>query len=210
VSTPSHHHITRIDIAPDEEHPKRSETRGWLVRVRRQGERVSKFFSDKKHGGKEKALHDYAIPYRDELLATLPDPDDPVLRSAQARSQSGVIGLHFLYKDIGNGTQKPYIQLSWIDADDKRHSASYSIEKWGLRRAVWNGCLRLYKERPASRSPHNLEPQEMFKIAYPNIVKEYGPLPEREPEPRPKDEEEGEGDGAPAMPPIPTLQMSRA
>jgi hypothetical protein len=47
----------------------------------------------------------------------------------------------------------------------------------------------------------------MFKIAYPNIVKEYGPLPEREPEPRPKDEE---SEGTPAMPPIPMLAMSRA
>ena len=36
------HHITRIDIEPDEVHPKRSPTHGWLVRVRRQGVRTSK------------------------------------------------------------------------------------------------------------------------------------------------------------------------
>lgn len=182
------HHITRIDIEPDDEHPNRSPTHGWLVRVRRQGVRTSKFFSDKKHGGRNKALKDHAVPYRDMLLETLPEPDDPVLRSAQARSHSGVIGLHFLYKDIGNGTKKPYIQLSWIDANAKRHSASYSVEKWGLRRAVWNGCLRLYKERP-----HNdKDPYEMFRIAYPNIDKQYGPLPEREPERKEGEEEEME------------------
>ncbi len=188
------HHITRIDIEPDEEHPKRSPTHGWLVRVRRQGERVSKFFSDKKHGGKQKALRKHAMPYRDHLLETLPAADDPVRRSAEARSQSGVIGLHFLHKDIGNGTKKPYIQLSWIDAQRKRHSASFSVEKWGLRRAIWNGCLRLYKERPEN----DMDPYEMFRTAYPNILKQYGPQPEREPEPLAREDDD--------LPPIPELE----
>ena len=80
-------------------------------------------------------------------------------------------------QDIGNGTRKPYIQLSWIDAGGKRHSASYSVEKWGLRRAVWNGCMRLFKERPDKR-----DPREMYEIAYPNILKLYGPQPEHDPE----------------------------
>jgi hypothetical protein len=188
------HHITRIDIEPDEEHPKRSPTHGWLVRVRRQGERVSKFFSDKKHGGKESALRKHAMLYRDDLIERLPEPDDPVRRSAEARSKSGVIGLHFLHKDIGNGTKKPYIQLSWIDAKRKRHSASYSVEKWGLRRAIWNGCVRLHNERPEN----DMEPLEMFRTAYPNILKKYGPQPEREPEARPPKDE--------GAPPIPELE----
>ncbi|MFQ5571623.1 MAG: AP2 domain-containing protein [Rhodothermales bacterium] len=183
------HHITRIDIEPDEAHPTRSPTHGWLVRVRRQGVRTSKFFSDKKYGSREAALHQHAIPYRNTLLETLPEPDDPVRRSAEARSQSGVVGLHFLHKDIGNGTRKPYIQLSWIDQSGKRHSASYSVEKWGLRRAVWNGCLRLYKERPDGRDPY-----EMFRIAYPNILKQYGPQPEYEPEPLSPEEMQAELD----------------
>ena len=186
METDNPHHITRIDIEPDEEHPNRSPTHGWLVRVRRQGVRTSKFFSDKKYGGREAALHEHAVPYRDNLLDTLPDPDDPVKRSAEARSQSGVVGLHFLHKDIGNGTKKPYIQLSWIDDEGKRHSASYSIEKWGLRRAIWNGCLRLYKERPDERNPY-----EMFRIAYPNILKEYGPLPDPDPMPLPREKDPG-------------------
>ena len=179
------HHITRIDIEPNEVHPKRSPTHGWLVRVRRQGVRTSKFFSDKKFGGREGALYEHSVPYRDHLLETLPPPDDPVKRSAEARSHSGVIGLHFLHKDIGNGTRKPYIQLSWIDAGGKRHSASYSVEKWGLRRAVWNGCMRLFKERPDKR-----DPGEMFAIAYPNILRLYGPQPERDPEELPPPEKE--------------------
>ena len=196
VSEENPHHITRIDIEPDEMHPNRSPTHGWLVRVRRQGVRTSKFFSDKKFGGREGALHDHAMPYRDKLLETLPEPDDPVKRSAEARSHSGVIGLHFLHKDIGNGTRKPYIQLSWIDAGGKRHSASYSVEKWGLRRAVWNGCMRLFKERPDKRNPG-----EMFEIAYPNILKLYGPQPERDPEELPPSEQEMPGTAPPNVDP---------
>ena len=196
VSEDYPHHITRIDIEPDEDHPNRSPTHGWLVRVRRQGVRTSKFFSDKKFGGREAALYEHSIPYRDKLLETLPEPDDPVRRSAEARSHSGVIGLHFLHKDIGNGTRKPYIQLSWIDAGGKRHSASYSVEKWGLRRAVWNGCMRLFKERPDKR-----DPGEMFAIAYPNILKLYGPQPERDPEELPPPETEMPGEAPPNLDP---------
>lgn len=169
------------------------------MRARRQGVRISKFFSDKKYGGRESSLHEHAIPYRDTLLASLPEPDDPVKKSAEARSQSGVVGLHFLHKDIGNGTKKPYVQLSWIDANAKRHSASYSVEKWGLRRAVWNGCLRLYKERPDRRDPY-----EMFRIAYPNIRKQYDSS-DTSPIPDPPDMDE-DFPGANPAETVPTLE----
>src|SRR5690606_29801828 len=55
-------------------------------------------------------------------------------------------------------------QINWVDGDGKRHGASYSVEKWGLRRALWNGCLRLYRERQAAGRPVE-EPHEMFARA---------------------------------------------
>lgn len=166
------HHITRIDIQPDANHPDRSATHGWLVRARRQGNRVSKFFSDKKYGGREAALYENAIPYRDSLLAELPEPEDAARKSAEARSRSGVVGLNLTFKDIGNGTKKPYVQISWMDAHGRRKAASYSAEKWGLRRSVWNACLRLYKELDA-RGEAEMEPFEMFRVAYPNLSKQF-------------------------------------
>lgn len=165
------HHITRIDIVPDEEHPKRSTTHGWQVRVRRQGNRVTKFFADGKHGGSDEAL-EAAKKYRDWLLEELPEPDDPVKRSAEARSRSGVAGLNMTLKDIGNGTKKPYVQLSWIDQSGTRRSASYSAEKWGLRRAVWNACVRLHKAHE-ERGDAESDPLDMFKTAYPRLCKQY-------------------------------------
>ena len=142
------HHITRIDIEPSEEHPGRHPTHGWQVRARRDGERQSKFFADARHDGPDPALA-AAIEYRDRLLASL--PDEPT-RPRKAWSNTGVVGLSLREKDGADET-KLYVQLNWVDARGKRKSGSYSVAKWGLRRALWNGCLKLYRERQAAGSP---------------------------------------------------------
>src|SRR5690606_36660992 len=68
------HHIIRIDIEPTDKYPKRHPTHGWQVRVRRDGRRLSKFFADARHDGREGAL-EAAVLYRDHLLEHLPEPD---------------------------------------------------------------------------------------------------------------------------------------
>ena len=142
------HHITRIDIDPSDEYPHRHPTHGWQVRARHDGKRLSKFFADAKHGGRDGALASAKV-YRDDLLATMPDtPKKP----RKAWSNTGVVGLSVREKDEG-AKPKLYVQLNWIDATGKRRAASYSVEKWGLRRALWNGCLRLYRERQDAGAP---------------------------------------------------------
>ncbi|MDT0632693.1 hypothetical protein RQM47_14415 [Rubrivirga sp. S365] len=143
------HHVTRIDIEPSEAHPRRHPTHGWQVRARRDGTRLSKFFADAKHGGRDAAL-DAAMTYRDDLLASITPPDDPKPRKAW--SNTGVVGLSVREKTEGDKT-KLYVQLNWVNAAGKRRAGSYSVEKWGFRRALWNGCLRLYRERAAAGSP---------------------------------------------------------
>jgi hypothetical protein len=158
-----HHHITRIDIEPSEKYPRRHPTHGWQVRVRRDGERLSKFFADARYGGAEGAL-EAAVLYRDDLLEALPEPD---ARPRKAWSNTGVVGLSVREKQEAKGKDgavKAYVQLNWVDGDGRRHGASYSVEKWGLRRALWNGCLRLYRERQATGRPVE-EPHEMFARA---------------------------------------------
>jgi hypothetical protein len=153
------HHITRIDIEPSEAHPRRHPTHGWQVRARRDGKRLSKFFADAKHDGRDGAL-DEAIEYRDRLLASLPDePQKP----RKAWSNTGVVGLSVREKDEGP-KPKLYVQLNWVNAEGKRKAGSYSVEKWGLRRALWNGCLKLYRERQAAGYPVE-EPHVMFARA---------------------------------------------
>jgi hypothetical protein len=142
------HHITRIDIEPSEAYPNRHPTHGWQVRARRDGKRLSKFFADAKHDGKDGALRAAKV-YRDQLLSDMPDsPQKP----RKAWSNTGVVGLSVREKSEG-AKPRLYVQLNWIDAEGKRRAASYSVEKWGLRRALWNGCLRLYRERSDAGYP---------------------------------------------------------
>lgn len=161
-----HHNIYRIDIEATPAYPNRHPTHGWQVRIRRQGKQHTKFFSDVRYGGKKKALKE-ALTYRDDLIEELPEPDDPVAQSARVRSKTGVVGLNFSMKDDGSGKQKPYIQLSWLMPDGARKSASYSVDKWGLRRALWNACTRLHREKPGVEQ----EPAEMYATAYAAITK---------------------------------------
>lgn len=166
--------IFRIDIVPDEEHPGRHPTHGWQVRVKRHNEQHTKYFSDKRFGGREAAL-ETAIEYRDELLEELPEPLDPVRASAEARSKTGVIGLNFCYKDDGSGKLKPYVQISWINEDEKRRAAAFSVNKWNLRRAVWKACTQLYEAR-AEQGRDTEEVQDMFDTALPRIREQHEKL----------------------------------
>jgi hypothetical protein len=182
-----HENIFRIDIEPSDDHPNRHSTHGWQVRIRRQGEQHTKYFSDKRFGGKESAL-ETALEHRDELLEELPEAEDPVRKSAEARSKTGVIGLNFNHKDDGSGNKKPYIQLSWLDSDGNRGSAAYSIKKWGFENAIWNACVRLHEER--KQRPDWItdeEPKEMFETAHRNILKEMGETPPDTPPSPPTD-----------------------
>ncbi len=54
------HNISRID-------QESKNTFGWFVRIRRDGNKVSKFFSDGKHGGKDESLSE-AQNFRDKNL----------------------------------------------------------------------------------------------------------------------------------------------
>ncbi len=153
-----HHHITRIDIEPSVKYPKRHPTHGWQVRVRREGNRLSKFFADARNGGSDGAL-EASLVYRDELLEGLPPP---AARPRKAWSNTGVVGLSVRDKEEGEG--KTVVQLNWVGSDGKRKGASYSVEKWGLRQALWNGCLRLHEEREAAGKPTE-EPHVMFARA---------------------------------------------
>ncbi len=154
-----HHHVVRIDIEPSEDSPRRSSTHGWQVRVSHDGTRKTKFFADRKYGGREAALQ-LAIEHRDELLATRPEPSGPVERRAQRRSTSGVAGIRLAFK---NGTA--YIEANWV-GEDGRAVTSFSVGRWGLRKATWRAC----KSRALGlgvRDPERI--QSMFETAYSNL-----------------------------------------
>jgi len=101
-------------------------------------------------------------------MRELPEAD-PSIR--QAWSNTGVVGLSVRDKDDGAGRTKSYVQTSWIDADGRRRGASFSVEKWGLRRALWNACLRRYRENVAVGRTAE-EPTETFARAQEHLKEE--------------------------------------
>jgi hypothetical protein len=156
-----HHHVVRIDIEPDEDNPKRSQTHGWQVRVSFRGERRTKFFADQKYGGREAALA-LALEHRDELLAerVVQAESGPAERRAQARSTSGVAGIRVAFKG-----DAPYVEANWVTGSG-RSVSSFSVERWGLRKAVWQACKARAIGRGV-RDPGRV--QRMFDTAYPKI-----------------------------------------
>lgn len=150
------HHVTRLDIGPTPRHPHRHPTHGWQVRVRTGGARPSRFFADARHGGREAALA-AALAFRDSLLAMSASSD---ATPRKAWSNTGVVGLSV--RDRADGSA--LVHANWTDAEGKRRTASFSVEKWGLRRALWNACLRLYREKEEAGAPVE-EPHVMFARA---------------------------------------------
>ena len=109
-------------------------THGWQVRITRHRNRHTKFFSDARYGNSEKAF-EAAEAYRDEKLQELPEPLPGTRMAAQARSTSGVPGVRL---NIEHGGAR--IEADAIVEDGKRRVKTYSLRRWGLRKALWNAC----------------------------------------------------------------------
>lgn len=113
---------------------------GWKVSIQRRGTRKSKSFSDKKCGGRAKALA-AAKDYRDSALAT-------VSNAAYARwlrdnkhppNTSGIIGVA-PYR-IRSGKKMVWVwDAFWGDIDGKRHRRRFYVSTYGEERAKALAC----------------------------------------------------------------------
>ena len=120
--------ISRIDDEKRYSH-------GWRVSLCRQGRRLVESFSDKKHGGKQRALR-RAQRRRDELLRKFP----PISRKEvclirRSNNQSGITGVctyakRYRLKD-GSYRETRYWEASWPGKDGKKVSVSFSVKEYG-------------------------------------------------------------------------------
>lgn len=78
-------------------------------------------------------------------------------------SPSGVPGLAIRETDAGHT-----VVASWSDADGRRRTASFRAPEGGLRRAIWDGCLKLHEERTAAGQPAD-EPHVWFATAQASV-----------------------------------------
>ena len=126
------------DIARIDQEIKR--THGWYVRVRFQGKTYSKFFSDKKCGGRYSSLLS-AIVWRDTTEKKLGKIRTNKHLVTVSNSGTGVVGVRL------NDTFNRY-EVSWVTTEGKQGKTSVSIRKHGKEGAFIKACsIRQEKER---------------------------------------------------------------
>ena len=124
--------ISRIDLSEMRSH-------GWQVRLSRRGRKYSRFFSDRKYGGREVALG-MARNFRDELVARLPVRE----RSGAAgkltrRNISGVVGVSRIVVRTTAATYE-FWQATWSPLPGVRRRVKFSIRRYGEDRAFELAC----------------------------------------------------------------------
>lgn len=127
-------------------------TYGWYVRVMFNGKQVSKFFSDKVHGGRKAAL-DAAVQYRDEAEKQLGRPrTDRQVIARQTRNTSGIVGVQRRTKTVrtksGERVVNKYYVVTWNPEPGRVETIFVPVEKYGERGALLKACsIRREKEK---------------------------------------------------------------
>ena len=116
-----------------------SSTLGWYVRVYRNKRTYSKFFSDTKFGGKDKAL-EMALFEKEELDKMINKiPKKPTKRrvvTKDKRNTTGVLGVSRTSKKASNGKSYDCYTVSWRPEPKVQKSTSFSIKKYGEEKAL--------------------------------------------------------------------------
>ena len=121
--------ITRIDSGS---------AHAWNVRVQKNGKSYSKLFSDRICGGKRKAQKE-ARQYRDEFyekLAQIPTkPQGRRIAYRDSRNTTGVLGVCRFASRGSSGTIYEYYSVSWRPSPGEQKCTSFSIRKYGEKKA---------------------------------------------------------------------------
>jgi hypothetical protein len=130
-----HKDISRID-----QESKR--TYGWYVRVRYFGMTHSKFFSDRKCGGKSSSLL-AAITWRNDVEARIGKQRTNRNIVTVSNTHTGVVGVRL------NDELNRY-EVSWVNPQGKQGKTSVSIKKHGRKAAFAKAC-EIRKQKEAER-----------------------------------------------------------
>jgi len=111
--------------------------------VRYQGKNHSKFFSDKKNGGRESALLS-AISWRNDTEKNLGKVrTDKHVVTVSNKSNTGEVGVR-LNEKLGR------YEVSWVNLDGRQGKTSVSIKKHGKKKAFERAC-EIRKQKEAER-----------------------------------------------------------
>lgn len=121
--------ITRIDQPEKKNH-------GYYVRITHRGKGVQKYFPDKSLGGKPKALK-AARAFRDAVLDKMPRyKQESACRKKRRIKHSGIIGVTHVVSKSPKGKVYEYWQAAWVDGDERRRTAKFSIARYGDGKAM--------------------------------------------------------------------------
>lgn len=113
-------------------------THGWFVRGYRNGRTFSRLFSDMKSGGREES-YKLAVEFRDKLYEKIEEiPKKPRSRRVvlrDARNSTGVLGVCRTTKKSPNGNLNECYSVSWRPEPGKQKCTSFSIRKYGEKKA---------------------------------------------------------------------------
>jgi hypothetical protein len=129
----AHQNIVRETVSP-------KNAAGWKVSIQRRGKRKSKYFSDKKCGGKAKALA-AAKDYRDSVLATVSNPayEHWLRDNKHPPNTSGIVGVA-RYR-IRSGKKMAVVwDAFWGDIDGTRHRRRFYVSTYGEKGAKALAC----------------------------------------------------------------------
>jgi len=115
--------ISRIDQPEKHNH-------GWFVRLTRRGQRYSAFFSDKKNGGKTKALKLAQICYA-KMVKEHPQMSRKDFAQIERRSnKTGIVGVTKLVKEV-RGKKYKFWQATWSPLPGKVAKKAFSVTRYG-------------------------------------------------------------------------------
>ncbi|HEY3778941.1 MAG TPA: AP2/ERF family transcription factor [Rhizomicrobium sp.] len=126
------------NIIRETESPKNAA--GWKVSIQRHGKRKSKYFSDRKCGGKAKALA-AAKAYRNSVLATVPDAAYVrwLRDNRHPPNTSGIVGVA-RYR-VRSGKKMVVVwDAFWGDVDGTRHRRRFYVSTYGEKGAKALAC----------------------------------------------------------------------
>ncbi len=135
------------------------------MRICRQGERRTEFFSDRRYGSvelsKAAALQRYS-DLKKELPARLTTRE-----TRSPRNQTGIVGVHIAITYDENGNSYPAYCASWKTESGKREKLSFAWKKFGQATAWELACiareyktrdrvriLRIYESLSSEQAPH--------------------------------------------------------
>ncbi len=113
-------------------------THGWFVRAYRNGKTYSKLFSDRKHGGRDKA-YEAAKAFHENLrerLKAVPKETKPQrVVVSDSRNKTGEIGVSRTSRKGPKGAVYECFSVSWRPKPGVQKCTSFSIKKYGEKKA---------------------------------------------------------------------------